>query len=609
MRVFALLLLLACLLPAQGPIRLLQIASGLTNPVDIQNAKDGTFRLFFVEQRGVIRVFRNGQLASAPFLDIAARIASGGERGLLGLAFPPEFARKQYFYVNYTNRQGNTVISRFPVTGNPDVADPSSEQILLTVTQPFANHNGGQLQFGPDGFLYIGLGDGGSANDPQGNGQNRRALLGKMLRVDVESDRAQMTAAPGNPFANDSSYDPRIWAVGLRNPWRYSFDRGTGDLWIGDVGQNRLEEIDVQPASSRGGENYGWVVMEGNECVRAGCDRTGFVLPVQVYGRSEGASVTGGYVYRGRRFPDLTGLYFYADYTNGRIWALRRDGDRYANSLALASGLAISSFGEDEDGEVYLADHTGGRIYQIASTSALAAPRFSDTSVGNAASGQAGLVPGSLATLYGGNLTELSGIVSAPRIPLPTTLAGVSVTVAGRAAPLYAVANVRGQEQINFQVPFETPAGQAARVVVSRGTTLSDPVDVPAVAAQPGIFTINGTAAIVVHADGNRLVTPEAPLIPGERVYFYATGLGAVDRPPANGQASPRDPPARSVQNPVVTIGGVRCEVEFAGLAPDFVGVYQINVVVASSTGGGERELRVTVGEAASPAARVPVRQ
>jgi uncharacterized protein (TIGR03437 family) len=606
MRALLVCLLAVPLAPGQDAIRLIPLVSGLRNPVDIQSPRDGSGWLFVVEQAGRIRIVRDAALVAAPFLDISGRLTSGGERGLLGLAFPPGYASKRHFYVNYTDRQGNTVVSRFRVTANPAAADPDSERILLTVPQPFSNHNGGQLQFGPDGYLYIGLGDGGSANDPQNNSQNRRQLLGKMLRLDVESDLNEVRVPPGNPFVGDPAYDPRIWALGLRNPWRYSFDRAAGDLWIADVGQNRFEEVNFQPASSRGGENYGWVITEGLECVRAGCDRTGLTPPVHVYPRSEGVSVTGGYVYRGRRYPALAGQYLYGDYGSGRIWALTREGTRFTNRLLLASGIAISSFGEDEEGELYLADH-GGRILQIAGTETLPAPRFSAASTVNAASHQPGLTPGSLATVYGTNLTGISGIQSAEGVPLPSTMAGVTVSVSGRTAPIYAVANVNGQQQVNFQTPFETPAGAPAAVIVSRDGVASQQVEVPVLAAQPGIFTLDGVRAIVVRAADNTLVTAERPLRPGERAYFYATGLGAVDPVPVTGQGAPREPLSHLRGVAAVTLGAARCEVEFAGLAPDLVGVFQINIVTPPTAPAGASPLRVEVDGQTSPPAEVPV--
>ena len=283
----------------------------------MQSAGDGSGRLFVVEQSGVIRVLRDSGVNPLPFLDIRGKIRSGGERGLLGLAFPPGFQEKQYFYLNYTNLAGDTVVARYRVTGDPDVADPTSETVVLTFNQPFGNHNGGQLRFGPDGYLYIGTGDGGSGFDPFNNGQTPGKLLGKMLRIDVESDLGQYQIPPDNPFLADAAFRPEIWGLGLRNPWRYSFDRDTGDLWIADVGQNRAEEIDFQPASSQGGENYGWSVMEGLRCVNAGCSMAGLTLPVHEYshtGGDCGGSVTGGHVYRGNRSPGLRGTYIYGDF-------------------------------------------------------------------------------------------------------------------------------------------------------------------------------------------------------------------------------------------------------------------------------------------------------
>jgi len=327
-----------------------------------------------VEQGGRIRIVRGGILQNVPFLDISNRVLSGGERGLLSVAFPPDYLQKGHFYVNYTRiPDGATVVARYFIAGNPDVADSASEQVILTIPQPFANHNGGQLAFGPDGFLYIAMGDGGSGGDPMGNGQNPMALLGKMLRIDVESGVEPYALPESNPFVTLPGILPEIWALGLRNPWRFSFDRLTGDLYIGDVGQNLLEEIDFQPASSPGGENYGWDIMEGSNCFNEanfsvplpGCNNADLTLPVAEYGRASGCSVTGGMVYRGTRFPSIAGTYFYGDFCTGRIWGLEFDGAVWQNTLLLDSLLSISTFGEDEAGELYLADHATGNLHQI----------------------------------------------------------------------------------------------------------------------------------------------------------------------------------------------------------------------------------------------------
>jgi glucose/arabinose dehydrogenase len=331
------------------------------------NAGDGSGRLFVAEQGGTVRIIRNGALEAVPFLDISGIVTAGGEQGLLGLAFPPGFSAKRYFYVHYTNRLnvGDTVIARYRLSADPNLADPASGQQILTATQPFGNHNGGQLSFGPDGFLYIGLGDGGSGGDPLGNGQSLTTLLGKILRIDSESGAIPYLIPSGNPFLGGRVSE--IWAYGLRNPWRFSFDRKTGDLYIGDVGQGQFEEVDFQPASSSGGENYGWNIMEGAHCFNAPtCTQTGLVLPVQEYPHADGdCSVTGGYVYRGALFPELRGVYLYGDFCTGRIWGLRRFGGSWVNRLLLDTALNISTFGEDEAGELYLADYASGTIYTI----------------------------------------------------------------------------------------------------------------------------------------------------------------------------------------------------------------------------------------------------
>ncbi|WP_246329817.1 PQQ-dependent sugar dehydrogenase [Geomonas limicola] len=344
-------------------VSLVQVASGLNRPLTITNAGDSSGRLFVVEQGGTIRFIRNGALASTPFLDISNLVnQSGGEEGLLGLAFPPGFPTRNSFYVNYTDRNGlgNTVIARFSLSSDPDRADPATRSQVLTFPQPFANHNGGQLAFGPDGLLYIGSGDGGSSGDPLGNGQNRSVLLGKILRLDVLSGTAPYAIPAGNPFGNE------IWGYGLRNPWRFSFDRSTGDLYLPDVGENTVEELNFQPAGAGSGANYGWNIMEGDRCFAdPSCSSAGITLPVVEYLHGSGdCAITGGYVYRGNTSA-LQGTYLYGDFCSGRIWGAQHTGTTWHTALLNDSTLGISTFGEDETGEVYLADYNGGSIYHV----------------------------------------------------------------------------------------------------------------------------------------------------------------------------------------------------------------------------------------------------
>ena len=364
--------------PATGPapadlsgvrLALDRVAGGLQTPIHLTHAGDGSGRLFVVEKAGRIRIVRDGGAVAQPFLDIRPLVGSrGSEQGLLGLAFHPDYKANGFFYVNYTDQAGDTVIARYQVSqGNPDLANPESARVILAFDQPYANHNGGLLLFGPDGYLWIGTGDGGSGGDPHGNGQNGQAILGKMLRIDVNG-REPYGIPPDNPFVDGAKARPEVWALGLRNPWRYTFDRATGDLYIADVGQNAYEEINVTPAGTPGGLNYGWNRMEGAHCFRAaqGCDQAGLELPVAEYSRDKGCSVTGGHVYRGQRYPQLAGIYFYGDYCSGIIWGLVRHADgRWTAREVLDTDLRISTFGEDEAGEVYVANMGSGEILRL----------------------------------------------------------------------------------------------------------------------------------------------------------------------------------------------------------------------------------------------------
>jgi glucose/arabinose dehydrogenase len=322
------------------------VASGFDQPLYITNAGDGSNRIFVVEKSGRIKIIQNGEVQPAPLLDLSSLVSSGGEQGLLGLAFPPDFADKKVFYVNYTDKNGvgNTVIARYSLSGS-NTADPSSALRLLSIIQPFANHNGGQLLFGQDGMLYIGTGDGGGAGDPFNNAQNTSSLLGKILRLDVNTSNVE------------------VWAWGLRNPWRFSFDRATGDLYIADVGQDEIEEINFIPSGQSAG-NFGWKIMEGTHCYgSSNCNRDNLILPIAEYNHDEGdCSVTGGHVYRGAEFPNMQGIYFYADFCSGKIRALKNS---IGGQVVLDTPFQISSFGEDESGNFYFSDLASGSIYKI----------------------------------------------------------------------------------------------------------------------------------------------------------------------------------------------------------------------------------------------------
>ena len=338
------------------------VSTDLSFPVYLTAPLGDKDRLFIVEKRGTIRIIKNGTLLGAPFLDITPLVSTGGEQGLLGLAFDPNYAVNGRFYVSYTDASGDSRIVRYLVSGDPDAAQTGPDRVLLTIDQPYANHNGGNIVIGPKGFLYIGMGDGGSGNDPQENGQDRTDLLGSLLRIDV-SPAGDYTVPTDNPFFNDPPARPELWDYGLRNPWRFSFDRLTGDLYIADVGQSAREEINVAPAAQGSGKglNYGWNTMEGTICtpgVNPNCDKTGLTPPVLDYDHSGGScSVTGGYVYRGSAIPEIQGTYFYADYCAGWVRSFEyRNGapTEQRDWGSLRPGAAIPSFGEDAQGELYI---------------------------------------------------------------------------------------------------------------------------------------------------------------------------------------------------------------------------------------------------------------
>ena len=362
---------------AVGGVVLTPVVSGLDSPVQVTHAPDGSGRLFIVEQGGKVVIVKNGVLLSTPFINISERLATGGERGLLGIAFHPSFKTNGKFYLYFTRKgDGDIAINEYRVSSNPDVATHAAIRRIITIDHPYANHNGGHIAFGPDGYLYIGTGDGGSAGDPGNRAQNLNVLLGKMLRINVNGHLGarQYLIPKSNPYVGRSGAN-EIWSRGLRNPWGCSFDRATGDLWIGDVGQDRYEEIDraivTSKSTSRGrGVDFGWRIMEGLHCYRpaSGCNRTGLKMPVAEYSHSEGCSVIGGYVYRGTAVPALAGRYVFGDLCSGTIWTISRStpaSPPASKSTLLSTSMQISGFGEDASGELYVLDLAGGTLYRF----------------------------------------------------------------------------------------------------------------------------------------------------------------------------------------------------------------------------------------------------
>jgi len=345
-------------------LRLQEVASGLSSPVYVTSPADDP-RLFVVEQQGRIRIVESGQLVATPFLDISQRVSSGGERGMLSIAFHPQYRTNGFFFVYFTGPSGEIRVERFTVSGNANVATPASAKVILTVPHPRSNHNGGLALFGPDGMLYLGPGDGGGAGDPDSNGQNTNTLLGALLRIDVDSGDPYSIPA-GNPYAGVTGARGEIWAIGLRNPWRFAFDAQAGNLYVADVGQGRLEEVSVVRAD-RAGVNYGWNILEGTACYNAAtCNRQGLELPALEYDHSGGAcSITGGFVYRGTAIPEIAGNYFYSDYCAGFLKSFRYVNGAATDERTWSVGNAgnVTSFGQDAAGELYLV--AGSRVYRI----------------------------------------------------------------------------------------------------------------------------------------------------------------------------------------------------------------------------------------------------
>lgn len=506
--------------PAAGVVGLQQIVNGLDQPVHVTHAGDGSGRLFVVEKAGTVRIVRQGRLLAQPFLDIRDRVANSGEAGLLSIAFPPDFATQGYFFVYYNHRDHNlappppedggvnsgydTVVARFRVTADPDRADAASEERILVRNQPYENHNGGLIAFGPDGKLYIGQGDGGSGDDPLNAGQNLATWLGKILRIAVDADGAY-TIPPDNPFVGRTDAKAEIWDWGLRNPWRFSFDRQTGDLFIGDVGQGAREEISLHPAGQPGGLNFGWDCREGDIAHSTTATCTGpFVAPIVAYPRSDGQSVTGGYVYRGPTFAAFQGRYFFADFSQGRIWSTQRDAAGWSSKhLELDTGENIASFGEDEAGELYVVGFGSGALYQLVDTQAPAAALGDSTFVASPTSAIAGdMVSYALTLRNTGGATDGDAQVEFSVPSGLSYLSGSLHATAGvadaTAAPLLRWHGTIYANQI-ITLTYQVTVGAAPP-----GTLLTT-----AQISAPGLALLTRSATLTVRSDGAAMPDPD----------------------------------------------------------------------------------------------------
>lgn len=595
------------------PIRLAPIVSGFSAPVLVTHAGDGSNRLFIVERPGRIQVVPPGASAPlpTPFLDITAKVLDDtGERGFLGLAFHPQYKTNGRFFVNYVRLgDSSTVISEFQVSADPNVASPA-EKILLIIEQPFGNHKGGGIGFGPDGLFYIGMGDGGSGNDPGNRAQNIELLLGKFLRINVDvSDGINPYSSPAdNPFVGIPGRD-EIYAVGMRNPFRWSFDRQTGELYAGDVGQNAIEEVDIITL----GGNYGWRVLEGTECTNlgpAGCGLPGFIPPIIEYDRrmSPRCSVIGGYVYRGTAGTLPSGTYVFSDVCSGEIMTWTKGTPPRTINVAIDSNFAISSFGEDEAGEIYAVD-LGGGIYKIAPPSSLVSVSAANYR-GDAVAAEA-IVAG-----FGVGVAATTG--SAPDgQPLPTTLGDITVIVrdsAGveRPAPIFFVS----PNQLNYQMPAGTAPGAASVFTRSPLGQTGGPTTVNVAALAPALFTKNATgsglsSSVILRrkGDGSQSFEPTARFDPAtnqfvpvpidlgpatDQVFLVPFGTGFRNRS-ASGAAT-------------ATVGGAAAQVTFAGAQGDFIGVDQANVLLPRTLiGRGSVDVVLTVDGMATNTVQVTI--
>jgi uncharacterized protein (TIGR03437 family) len=591
----------------ENVVQLEPYLSGLSEPVFITSARDGSNRLFIVEQPGRIRVKQPNAATTSVLLDITAKVLSGGERGLLGLAFHPHYLTNRRFFVNYTRRNdGATVISEFRASiGDANLADVE-EKVLLTISQPFNNHNGGMIAFGSDGFLYIGMGDGGSGNDPGNRAQNIEDLLGKMLRIDVDNPNGAIpySSPSTNPFFGNTPGRDEIYAVGLRNPWRFSFDRQTGELYAGDVGQGVIEEIDLIKL----GGNYGWRVLEGTRCTNLGpgaCNDAKFSAPLYEYPHTGGAcSVTGGYAYRGNANTLASGAYVFADYCIGTLYVLENGQAR----TVLDTGLNINSFGEDEAGELYVCAGNGN-IYRLVN-----APPRTLANVSAASYDATALAPASIVAAFGTGLA--TGTQTATTTTLPTALLETRVSVRDalnveRLAQLFFVS----PGQVNYLLPAGTATG-AARVTISNGQGVVSVQNVTVAGTAPALFTLNASgrglpAAVVLRAGlsgqstepiarfdatTNQYVALPIDLGPApEPVFLIAFGTGFRFAP--------------SLAAVSATIGGLNAPVSFAGAQGQLTGLDQANISIPRALAGrGDVDVVLTINGQASNTVRINIK-
>ena len=590
---------------AQNPnIQLQPMLTGLSSPVLVTNARDSSNRLFIVERSGRIKVVQPDATTATDFLNLSTKIVTGtggSEQGLLGLTFHPKFKTNRKFYVNYTRSgDGATVISEFQANAtNRNVAD-TTERIILTIAQPYANHNGGMIEFGPDGLLYIGMGDGGSGNDPQNFAQNIESLLGKFLRIDVDRTEGslQYGIPPDNPFVGVAGRD-EIYAVGLRNPWRWAFDRLNGQLVVADVGQGSREWVHIVER----GKNYGWATWEGTRCNTSKppgspeCTALPLIQPVLEYTHTAGrCSITGGYVYRGARVTFAQGAYIYGDYCTGEIWQFQNG----QSTLVQDATFNISAFGEDESGEIYVCDLNGGRVLKLVNSTS---PRNLGTVDAAAYNNQAGIAPEAIASTFGTGLAN-GEFAATPGMPLPTNLGGTTVTVRDRLgvermAPLF----YAGAQQVNFQIPVGSALGYGAVIVKINDTVVSSGA-VKIESFAPGIFSAASNGSGVAAGKVQRIRS-------GASTYEDMFERDPADMTKWRAIPIDLDPPTDNVflllfatgvrgrSNPLsasVNIGGTTLPVDYAGSQGAFIGLDQINILLPPSLKGrGEVDVALTI--------------